>query len=406
MKIALVHDYLVQDGGAERVLHAFQEIWPEAPTFALLHDPKAMGSSFRGKDIRTSFLQRVPFALKRYKWFMPLMPAATEHHNLTGYDVVLSSTSAFAKGILTRPDTLHLCYCHTPTRYLWSDTHSYVNEQGLPFLVRKLMPLLLSQIRVWDRQAADRVDRFIANSETVSRRIRKYYQRESDVIHPPVETSRFSAATTPGRYYLAGGRLVAYKRFDVVVRAFNKLGIPLKIFGEGPESAGLRAAAGPNIEFVGRVSERAKAELYAGAIAYLHPQEEDFGITAVEAMASGRPVIAYRRGGATETMVEGVTGAFIEDQSWEELANQIIRFEPKAYDARAIREHALAFDTEIFKDRIRAYVESAYAEWRGHALGSDLGKARGTTMPFAFERTASFQGGVPTAERTHRFERR
>lgn len=401
MKIALVHDYLVQDGGAERVLQAFQEIWPDAPIFALLHDPAAMGSHFRGKNIRTSFLQRVPFALKRYKWFMPLMPAATEHHNLTGFDVVLSSTSAFAKGIITRPDTLHLCYCHTPTRYLWSDTHSYVNEQGLPSLVRRAMPLLLSQIRVWDHQAAERVDRFIANSETVSRRIRKYYQRGSDVIHPPVETARFRIAPTLGNYYLAGGRLVAYKRFDVVVQAFNKLGISLKIFGEGPELARLRAMAGPNVQFVGKVGERVKADLYAGALAYLHPQEEDFGITAVEAMAAGRPVIAYRRGGATETMVEGVTGAFIEDQSWEELANQIIRFEPKSYDPAAIREHAMAFDTEIFKERIRAYVESAYAEWRGHSLGSDVGLARGRTMPFAFDRS-----GAAYFEKTHRFDRR
>ncbi|HSD12149.1 MAG TPA: glycosyltransferase [Patescibacteria group bacterium] len=364
MRIALVHDYLVQDGGAERVLGAFQEIWPKAPTYALLHDPSRMGANFRGKEIRTSFLQNVPFALKRYKWFMPLMPMATERHDVSGFDVVLSSTSAFAKGIITRPDTLHVCYCHTPTRYLWSDTHSYVNELGLPGPIRKLVPLMLTDIRVWDRLAADRVDKFIANSDTVGRRIRKYYQRSSDVIHPPVETSRFSIAPKIGDYYVAGGRLVAYKRFDVVVRAFNKLGIKLKIFGEGPEMAKLRAMARPNIEFVGRVGEREKAELYAKAIAYLHPQEEDFGITAVEAMASGRPVIAYRKGGAVETVVEGRTGVFIEEQSWEELANQIIRFEPERFDPRAIRAHAQAYDTEIFKEKIRRYVEDSLREWQ------------------------------------------
>lgn len=364
MKIALVHDYLVQDGGAERVLQAFNELWPSAPTFALLYDPEKMGRSFSGKDIRTSFLQRIPFALNRYKWLMPLMPVATEEHDLSGFDLVLSSTSAFAKGVITRPETLHLCYCHTPTRYLWSDTHTYMNEIGLPLSVRKLIPLVLPGIRVWDRLAADRVDRFVANSETVRRRIAKYYQRDSDVINPPVETSRFRVGCGDGGYYLAGGRLVAYKRFDVIVRAFNKLGIRLKIFGEGPEYGRLRGAAGRNIEFVGRVPESEKASLYAGAIAYLHPQEEDFGITAVEAMASGRPVIAYRKGGAVETVVEGLTGVFIEEQSWEELANQIIRFEPETFDPSAIREHALRYDISEFKRRMRRYVDEAYAAWR------------------------------------------
>jgi len=361
MKIALVHDYLIQDGGAERVLQVFQQMWPEAPTYALFYDPERIGSGFEGKDIRTSFLQDVPLALRRYKWFMPLMPAATENYDLSGYDVVLSSTSAFAKGVITRPDTLHFCYCHTPTRYLWSDTHSYVKELGLPAPVKKLVPYLLSRLRIWDRQAAERVDRFIANSETVRQRIRKYYQRDSVVIHPPVETSRYSAAPKTENYYVAGGRLVAYKRFDIVVQAFNKLGIPLKVFGIGPEIDKLRAAAHKNIEFVGKVGEQEKAELYRKAIAYLHPQEEDFGITAVEAMASGRPVIAFRKGGAAETVVEGVTGAFIEEQSWEELANEIIRFEPEKFDPTAISEHAAKFDTEKFKEKIRAYIAGELA---------------------------------------------
>lgn len=359
MKIALVHDYLIQDGGAERVLQAFQDIWPDAPTYVLLYDPKRFRGTFDERTIRTSYLQRIPFSKTRYKYLMPLMPSATETYDLSKFDVVLSSTSAFAKGVITRPETTHVCYCHTPTRYLWNDAHSYVNEMGLPGPVRMAMPPILSAIRTWDRLAAERVDKFIANSATVKDRISKYYDRDSDVIHPPVETKRFGVSRTIDGHYVAGGRLVAYKRFDIIVRAFNKLGVPLKIFGEGPEYGRLRKAAKKNIEFVGRVGERDKADLYARSIAYLHPQEEDFGITAVEAMASGRPVIAYGKGGATETVVEGLTGTFIHEQTWEELANAVIRFAPENYDPMAIRRHAEKFDIERFKRDIKAYVEAA-----------------------------------------------
>ncbi|PIY62795.1 glycosyltransferase family 4 protein [Candidatus Uhrbacteria bacterium CG_4_10_14_0_8_um_filter_58_22] len=361
MKIALVHDYLIQDGGAERVFKTFHEVWPKAPIFALLHDEKRFGKTFRG-DIRTSFLQRIPFSRRRFRWLMPLMPAATEGHNLNDFDLVLSSTSAFAKGVITKPETLHVSYCHTPTRYLWSDTHTYVNEIGLPRPVRSIMPLLLSSIRSWDRNAADRVDRFVANSQAVRHRIAKYYRRDSTVIHPPVDTHNYSISPRIDDYYLAGGRLVAYKRFDVVIRAFNKLGIPLKIFGEGPSFSALRRMARPNVDFVGKVNERQKAELYARAIAYLHPQDEDFGITPVESMAAGRPVIAYRRGGALETVVDGMTGTFLEDQSWEELANCVIRFEPEKFDPQKIRRHAEQFDTSVFKRRIKDFVRDAYQE--------------------------------------------
>jgi glycosyltransferase involved in cell wall biosynthesis len=365
MKMALVHDYLIQNGGAERVLQVFHDVWPEAPVYALLHDEEKFGRMLNGSDIRTSFLQKVPFSRRRFKWLMPLMPVATERYDLSDFDVVITSTSAFAKGIITRPDTLHICYCHTPTRYLWSDTHSYIKEMRLPKAVLPLMPFMLTNIRQWDRLAADRVDRFIANSKAVKHRIRKYYQRDSDVIHPPVRTGQYGISDKIDNYYVAGGRLVAYKRFDVVVRAFNKLGIPLKIFGEGPEFQTLRSEAKKNIEFLGRISEREQAELYSRAIAYLHPQEEDFGITPVESMASGRPVIAFAKGGALETVVEGLTGTFIEEQSWEELANCIIRFEPERFDPMAIREHAKQFDVEVFKKKMTDYVRSEWLKRRG-----------------------------------------
>jgi len=370
MKIALVHDYLIQDGGAERVLMALHEIWPEAPIFALLHDPKHLGPSFNGKDIRTSFLQRLPFALRHYKWFMPLMPSATEHYNLDEYDVVISSTSAFAKGIITRPDALHICYCHTPTRYLWSDTHSYIESLRLPAPVRRLTQMSLSKIRLWDRLAADRVDRFIANSETVRHRIMKYYKRDSEVINPPVETSNFRVAKTKGAYFVAGGRLVAYKRFDLIIKAFNKLGLKLKIFGEGPEAGRLKAMARRNVEFTGKINDREKADLYRLATAYIHPQEEDFGITAVEAMACGRPVIAYRQGGATETVIEGLTGVFFDEQTPEAIASAVVNLKPDNFDPKKIREHAENYSKENFRRRIETFVTSAYEEWSGRIESS------------------------------------
>lgn len=360
MKIALVHDHLVQDGGAEKVLLALQEVFPGAPTYTLLYDQSRISSEFASKDIRTSFLQKIPFGLRKYQWLLPLMPAATEAHDLSEYDVVISSSSAFAKGIITRPGTVHICYCHTPTRYLWSDTHSYVQELKAPRILKAALPFLLNKLRVWDRLSADRVDRFIANSATVAGRIQKYYERASDIIHPPVETEKFSVSDKPGTYFLAGGRLVSYKRFDLVIEAFNRTGLPLKIFGDGPLASAYRKIARPNIEFTGKVSDEVKAELYKNAVAFIHPQEEDFGITALESMASGRPVIAYRKGGATETVIEGVTGDFFEDQEWEELATAVIRFDPSKFDARVIRAHAEAFDIRNFKRRIATYVSGAW----------------------------------------------
>lgn len=362
MKIALAHDYLIQDGGAEKVLDVFQDMWPEAPTFTLFFDPVKM-PAFKGKDIRTSFLEGMPFAREKYQWYLPLMPTAIERLDLREFDVVISSTSAFMKGLIVRDDALHICYCHTPTRYLWSDTHSYVEELRLPRLVKSLLPPVLTQLRLWDRQSADRVDFFIANSETIRRRIKKYYDRDSIVIHPPVETNRFQISDKPKTHFVTGGRLVAYKRFDLVVEAFNRTGLPLNIFGSGPVESDLRKQARPNITFHGRVSDEKKAELYANAKAFIHPQEEDFGITPVESMAAGTPVIAYRRGGATETVKEGVTGEFFDEQSWEELADHAIRFDQSKYDPARIREHAAQFSRGRFIRELKAFVEKT---WEAH----------------------------------------
>ncbi|MFC1788065.1 glycosyltransferase [Patescibacteria group bacterium] len=351
MRIALVHDHLTQNGGAEKVLEVMQEIWPQAPIYTLFFDPKKL-ANFQGKDIRTSFLQKMPFSLSKYKWYIALMPTATERYDLSQYDLVVSSSSAFSKGVITRDDAVHVCYCHTPTRYLWSDTHSYVDELRAPRILKAMLPPLLSQLRVWDRQAADRVDHFVANSKTVQNRIKKYYRSNSSVIHPPVDTDKFQISNEPKQYFLTGGRLVAYKRFDLVVEACNKTGLPLVVFGSGPVEAELRQKAKSNIRFVGRVSDQVQAKLYAGAKAFLHPHEEDFGITAIESMASGRPVLAFNKGGATETIAPGVTGELFDEQSWEELADYLIRFEDHQYDPEKIKAHAEQFSRTRFKERL------------------------------------------------------
>ena len=371
MKLALVHDYLIQDGGAEKVLKEFHEVFPEAPTYALLFDKSKVDPAYKARVVRTSFLQKIPLALKKYQWLLPLMPIATETYDLAEFDVVLSSSSAFSKGVITKPDTLHICYCHTPTRYLWSDAVSYVQELRVPGFVKALLPPLLSRLRMWDKQAAERVDLFIANSEAVRRRIKKYYHRDALVIYPPVDVAKFSISPNPKTYFLAGGRLVSYKRYDLIIEACNRLRLPLKIFGSGPVEDELKRMAGPTVEFLGRVSDEDKARLYADCMAFVNPQEEDFGITIIEALASGRPVIAYHRGGALETVVEGINGTFFNEQSWEELADTLLRFDHTKFDPALVRQSAERFSTENFRKSVAHIVERA---WEKHCVRCDLRK--------------------------------
>lgn len=361
MKVALVHDYLSQDGGAERVVEAMQEIWPEATLFTLFHDKKNAHPRFLKKNIITSFLQKIPFAKKHYQWFLPLMPLATESYNLSEYDVVISSTSAFAKGIITQPNTLHLCYCHTPTRYLWTDTVDYIESLPYPWLVKKILPPFISRLRQWDALAAMRVNIFIANSQTVAQRIKTFYQREAHVIFPPVDTDRCRPNSKNNDFFLTGGRLVPYKRFDIPVRACTRLGLPLVIFGDGPTKKSLEKIAGPTIKFVGRISDAQKIKLYQHCKAFIHPQNEDFGITPIEAMACGRPVIAYAQGGATETVIDGITGEFFHKQTWEDCAHTLNNFNSKNYNQNTIVQHARTFSRYQFKHRLRELVEH---EWR------------------------------------------
>jgi glycosyltransferase involved in cell wall biosynthesis len=370
MKVALIHDHLAQDGGAEKVLQVLMEIYPDAPIYTLLCEKNIEEKHYKDRTIFTSIIQRLPGGVKLYQWYLPLMPMAVEFFDLTDYDLVISDTSSFAKGVITPPNTLHVCYCHTPTRYLWSDTHEYIRELKYNKFFKKIISLILNYVRLWDRAAADRVDEYIANSETVAKRIKKYYKHDSIVINPPVEVNRFEISHKNGNedYFLTGCRLTPYKRIDLVVEAFKKNGKNLKIFGSGPDMKRLKKIAGEaeNIEFLGRVSDEQLKKLYSGCSAFLNPQEEDFGITCVEAMASGRPVIAYRAGGARETIIENKTGIFFDAQNVNSLNQAIDKYYDIEFNPKEIKEHADQFSKESFKKQIKDFIAKKYNEFRDH----------------------------------------
>jgi len=364
MRVALVHDYLNQYGGAERVLEAFCEIWPEAPIYTLIYSEKRTGRAFEGRRIKTSFLQKVPFAKSHHRPFLMLMPLAIELFDLTKYDVVISDAASFAKGVITRPDTLHICYCHTPTRYIWDDSHKYIREFGYPSFIQKIIPFFLNYLRVWDEQAANRPDKFIVNSQCVADRIKKYYRQEAVVINPPVKSELFYIAPKIEDFFLVVGRLLPYKRTDLVIEACNQLSLPLKIVGSGPELKKLRKIAGPTIDFLGLVADDKLRDLYARCQALIFPQEEDFGIVALEAMAAGRPVVAFRGGGALEIVKEGVSGIFFNEQTTESLIRALKDFNAAAFEPNRIRQEALKFDKEIFKQKIKKFVEESWEKYQ------------------------------------------
>ncbi|MBI4122533.1 MAG: glycosyltransferase [Parcubacteria group bacterium] len=363
MRVALVHDHLNQIGGAERVLLAMHRLWPDSPLFTLAHDPKKIADFFDDLEIRTSFIQKLPLSRSHLRWYLAFMPAAIESFDVSEYDVILSSASAFGKGVIAPPRSLHICYCHTPTRYLWSDAHTYVEEVGGGGIIRRLLPIVLNRLRMWDQLASARVDHFIANSRFVAGRIARYYNRGSTVIYPPVDVANYPMLSSRPHYALVS-RLRPYKRVDIAIRAFNRLRMPLLIVGDGEELPRLRKLAGPSITFLGSLPEREKKRVLASARAFLHPQEEDFGISAIEAMAAGTPVIAYGAGGALETVTEGETGLFFEEQTWQSLADAVIRSRRISFDAERIRDHAEQFSEERFRREMRSFVEMKYAESR------------------------------------------
>lgn len=364
MKIALVHDYLVQYGGAERVLEAFTEIFPKAPIYTMVYDKNLINDAFFDRKIFTSFLQKIPFIGSHHRLFPFLMPMAIEQFDLSEFDVVLSDSNSYAKGIITMPQTLHITYCHTPMRYAWDDCHKYLREFKYSDFTKKLVPFAMNYIRLWDKISADRPDMYVANSKFVASRIKKYYNKNAQVINPPVSTKNFYASEKTENYYLMVGRALPYKRFDIVVEAFNKLGLPLKIIGKGPEMKELKKLARSNIEFLGYLNDKEMSGYYSKCRAFLFPQEEDFGITPLEAMASGRPVIAFRGGGVLESVVENKTGVFFDSQTPESVINAIENFDSKNFDPQEIRSHALKFDKEIFKEKIKEFIEKELVKFR------------------------------------------
>ena len=369
MKVALVHDYLNQMGGAERVVLALHELFPDAPLYTSIYDPGRVDPAFRSLDIRTTFMQKLPLVKKHHQPFLPLYPYAMERLDLRGYDLVLSSSSAFGKGVVTRPGTMHICYCHTPMRWCWN-YDEYVEREHLGRLARAVLPFFITNLRVWDQATSMRVDHFIANSPVVAERIQKYYRREAVVIPPPIEAGRFhfDPAGQPEDYFLVVSRLLPYKRIDLAIEACNQLGLPLLISGSGRDEQRLRKLAGPTIRFLGRLSDDEVLDYYARCRALILPGEEDFGITPLEAQASGRPVIAYGAGGALTSVVDGVTGVFFREQTVASLADTLATFDESRFDRQAIRNHALEFDKPRFHRRILQFIEAKMSAARASEL--------------------------------------
>ena len=363
--IALIHDWLPFMGGAERFLTNFLELYPESPIYTTICNKENLDLPLKEADIRVSYLQRGKKYIKNHRSLFPFMPTAIESFDLNQYDIVLSSSSSVAKAVITNPNTMHICYCHSPMRYGWEFSHEYAGKMaGSKSLKSKLLSYFLTGIRIWDNVSADRVDYFIANSENVARRIWKHYRRKCVVIHPPVRCKLFNISDINEDYFLIVSRLQEYKRIDLAVEAFNKLGLPLVIIGDGPERKRLEGMANENIKFLGRESDEVIKKHYAECRAFIFPGEEDFGITPLEAQASGRPVIAFKKGGALETVIEGKTGVFFNNQTSNDLVDAVKKFENIKFDKNVIREHAKGFDEEVFKRKINDFVIEKYKEFK------------------------------------------
>lgn len=361
MKVAIIHDWLTIYGGAESIIRILHDMFPDAPIYTTVYNRENMPADFKKMDIRTSFIQKLPFAKKKYTSYLPLMPRAFEQFDLSEYDLVISSNTSCSKGVLTGANTLHICYCNTPMRYGWDFYHEYRSGKGA--LARMIISGMMHKIRMWDRLSADRVDTFIANSYNVARRIMKHYRRESTVIYPPVRTSMFQKSNKDEGFYLVVSRLVPYKRIDLVAEAFSKMGLPLVIIGDGSEYKNVVEKAAPNVKMLGRVNDSVVLDYMMRCKAFLFPGEEDFGITPIEAQACGKPVIAYGKGGALETVVADETGVFFQEQTVESVISTVRRFESMKFDADKIRKHSEKFSEDRFREELRDFIYSEYEKF-------------------------------------------
>lgn len=364
MKIAIVHYYLVSVRGGERCFLTLAEMFPDADLFAVVLDPASQPAWLAQRRMSTSFLQRIPGSRKYFRQFFMFYPYAVEQFDLSDYDLVISSSAGFTHGVLTSPETCHICYCYNTFRYAWNWYHDFIASSHP--LARLVLAPLLSWVRTWDVAAAQRVDYFVAISAVTQQRIKKYYRRDSQIIHPPVDMSKFNILdeAQPGDYFLAVSELVPYKKTDVVVEAFNRLGYNLIVVGDGPQHDSLQRLAKPNIRFLGRIPDAQLNELYNGCRALVFMSKEDYGIVPLEAQAAGRPVIAYGAGGILETVIEHKTGLFFSEQTVDALIEAVTRFEKLSFDRPTIKAHAETFGVEIFQERIRTFVHEKLNEYR------------------------------------------
>lgn len=364
MKLALVHDWLNQVGGAEDVLATLVKLYPQSPIYTSIYASHLMPDSYHTWDIRTLWMNRLPAVHQYHQPYLPLYPLAWRGLDLSDYDVILSNKSGFCHGVKHREKTLHICYCLAPTRYVWQ-LDAYIEREGLGCTAQLALRPLVAWLKQWDYDAAQHVNHFIAISTEIQQRIKTYYNRDSVIIYPPVDTTRFNVPPIePEDYFLVVSRLIPYKRIDLAVEAAARLGVPLKIGGKGRDLERLKALAGPTVEFLGYVPDDELPNLMARCKAFLFPGLEDFGITPVQAQAAGRPVIAYGGGGALDTVIPGKTGEHFDDLNVDSLAAVMESFDATMYDPAVLREHAARFDVTVFNEQITSFVDAAYAGFR------------------------------------------
>ncbi|HEX9898061.1 MAG TPA: glycosyltransferase [Candidatus Methylomirabilis sp.] len=367
-RVALVHDWLTTRGGAERLLESLLGLYPQAVVHTLVYAPQPFrGTGLEGREVRTSFLQQIPGSKTHYRWLLPLMPLAVEQFDMRGFDIVISLSNAVAHGVLLRPDQLHINYVFTPMRYVWPLYQEYLEVTGLARGIRSVgFRWAAHYLRLWDLAAAQRVDEFVAISKWVARRVWRAYRREAQVLYPPADVERFKPLAERSTYYLTVSRLVPYKRIDLLVEAFGRIGRALLVVGTGPEADRLARRAKPNVQILGRVDDDKLAELYGKARAFIYAAEEDFGIAPVEAQAAGCPVIAYSRGGVWESMIEGETGLCFSSQTVEAVVRAVEEFEGRAgeFQPERIRQNALRFSHARFEREFTSFVERAWEGFR------------------------------------------